>query len=374
VRYGCVRRQGWRTGQRSEGGREVTLMDYQTHQARLFPVVAHAIALHFTAKAVAHTVSSLVHALASPSPSTSLSDALESVHATTCGLKAFATWYVNDSLEVCRQSLGGQGYSAYSLLPRIRNDWAVMCTWEGDNTVLALQCAKHCIRRATDPPLHSGRMDGEDDPFDYLRQAEEEKDSGDVTLERLSSPAGMVGLFRLRAQWSMRALLGIERSPSKLLESSASACVEVARAHCDLFVLRQFAAAVEAAPAELRAALTELLLLSASTQLLASSSFLPASPLPASAYGTVAALQSSLLSRIRPVAVPLTDAFALPDFVLGPLGRRDGEVYNALYEAVRRSGQRENGKAQYWDEFIQPLVREAEGGGGGRGGGSGGAG
>lgn len=58
---------------------------------------------------------------------------LKETHATSAGLKAFCTWNALETIEKCRASLGGHGYSAYSGLPGMYADQAVQCTWEGDN-------------------------------------------------------------------------------------------------------------------------------------------------------------------------------------------------------------------------------------------------
>jgi len=58
---------------------------------------------------------------------------LKETHATSAGLKAFCTWGALETIEKCRASLGGHGYSAYSGLPSMAADQAVQCTWEGDN-------------------------------------------------------------------------------------------------------------------------------------------------------------------------------------------------------------------------------------------------
>lgn len=43
--------------------------------------------------------------------------------------QAFCTWNALETIEKCRASLGGHGYSAYSGLPSMYNDQAVQCTW-----------------------------------------------------------------------------------------------------------------------------------------------------------------------------------------------------------------------------------------------------
>jgi alkylation response protein AidB-like acyl-CoA dehydrogenase len=39
-------------------------------------------------------------------------DKLKETHATSAGLKAFCTWACLDTIDKCRQSCGGHGYSA----------------------------------------------------------------------------------------------------------------------------------------------------------------------------------------------------------------------------------------------------------------------
>merc|ERR1712151_171805 len=59
--------------------------------------------------------------------------------------------------------------------------------------------------------------------------------------------------------------------------------------------------------------------------------FCAAKVLPPDAHGLIAKRQKELLSLIRPHAVPLVDAWNIPDFLLNScLGRYDGRVYEAL--------------------------------------------
>ena len=52
-------------------------------------------------------------------------DKLKETHATSAGLKAFCTWACLDTIDKCRQSCGGHGYSAYSNFPGMYADFAV---------------------------------------------------------------------------------------------------------------------------------------------------------------------------------------------------------------------------------------------------------
>lgn len=54
---------------------------------------------------------------------------LKETHATSAGLKAFCTWNGLETIEKCRASCGGHGYSAYTGLASMYNDQAVQATW-----------------------------------------------------------------------------------------------------------------------------------------------------------------------------------------------------------------------------------------------------
>lgn len=77
-------------------------------------------------------------------------DGLKELHANSAGLKATATWMAHQGIDECRRCCGGHGFSAYSGLPCLVNEFAVMCTWEGENTVMCLQLGRFllsCLRK-----------------------------------------------------------------------------------------------------------------------------------------------------------------------------------------------------------------------------------
>ena len=62
---------------------------------------------------------------------------LDLLHHYTSGMKSVYTQNVYDSLLQIRQSIGGAGYSAWSGIPRMIEDYSPQVTFEGDNTVMA---------------------------------------------------------------------------------------------------------------------------------------------------------------------------------------------------------------------------------------------
>ena len=64
-----------------------------------------------------------------------------------------------------------------------------------------------------------------------------------------------------------------------------------------------------------------------------------------------------LCGQVRDVAIPAVDAFGLSDAILrSPLGRRDGDVYNAYFARVLQKPKVEE-KPGYYDEHITPLLK-----------------
>lgn len=148
IRYSIVRRQ-------FGGGRdrvETKIMDYGTHKMRLLPILAMTYAMHFAAMEVSKIYDSLMDQLmkmkkpnvADPKLAVLL-DTLKETHGTSAGLKAFCSWKALEIIETCRQACGGQGYSSYAGLASMFQDFAVQCTWEGDNTVMTLQLGRYLV-------------------------------------------------------------------------------------------------------------------------------------------------------------------------------------------------------------------------------------
>jgi acyl-CoA oxidase len=68
---------------------------------------------------------------------------LDMMHHLTSGMKSVFSDYTSNGLYVCRQSIGGAGYSAWSGLPYIIEEFSPTVTFEGDNTVMAQQGARY---------------------------------------------------------------------------------------------------------------------------------------------------------------------------------------------------------------------------------------
>mgnify|MGYP002631518528 CR=1 FL=1 len=73
---------------------------------------------------------------------------LDIIHHFTSGMKSVYSSDCYDGLLLIRQSLGGAGYSAWSGIPGLIEDFSPQVTFEGDNTVMAQQSAGFLFKQA----------------------------------------------------------------------------------------------------------------------------------------------------------------------------------------------------------------------------------
>src|SRR3954468_12559171 len=86
------------------GRPEALLMDYRTHQRRLFPALATPYALSFAQQRL---VKELHAVFTDDEPDDRRKRELETLAA---GVKAVATWHATETIQTCREACGGAGY------------------------------------------------------------------------------------------------------------------------------------------------------------------------------------------------------------------------------------------------------------------------
>lgn len=130
MRYGEQRRQFG-----AEGAPEQAILDYQTHQRRLLPRLASTLAMNFAFQDLAlRCVDSM-----------DSEEGRRKVESLAAGLKAWGTWHALETVQICRECCGGQGYLAVNRFGSLRDDVDIFVTFEGDNTVLLQQVAKSLL-------------------------------------------------------------------------------------------------------------------------------------------------------------------------------------------------------------------------------------
>lgn len=364
VRYGAIRRQ-FKTG---DNPFETQLLDYTTHQRRLMPLVAQAIAMGFTALRMTDLYEKLSMELESFDSSSDkehterVLETLKETHASSAGLKAFSTWQCLETIDRCRQTLGGHGYSSYAGLASMYADQAVQCTWEGDNTILSLQAGRSLISAYQDAQKGKKLSTG----TAYLNDQS-------ILKARCRSDEVVVDLDTMDLAWGTIAANVVKKAADvyegKLkqglgkdvaMEGCAHERFCAAKIHTMGYIFRQFRDALgslsDEEPRTLET-LKTICQLYGSFQIEENAAyFLKYGFYTPKQMDMVSETVTRLCAEVRTYAVSLIDAFRYSDHIINsPFGRYDGNVYSAYFNAVRAANPLPP-VHPYFDRLIKPLL------------------
>ncbi len=127
IRYAHRRRQFGKAGEA-----EVPIITYPSHQQRLMPLLAKTYVLDIVQKRLADRYDE-------ERATGSISRELENLAA---GVKAISTWHTTEALQECREACGGNGFLSSNRIGQLKSDTDIFTTFEGDNTVLLQLVAK----------------------------------------------------------------------------------------------------------------------------------------------------------------------------------------------------------------------------------------
>jgi len=138
LRYGSVRRQfSTIKGQRIER----KIIDYQTFQHTLTPLLAQNVSLCFVANYIKQEFKEMNDKIAEGN-----FDKLPVMHHLLAGLKAHVSDVMMTTLDKARRSCGGAGYQSNSGFTELASAGSPIPTYEGDNTVMLLQSARFVFK------------------------------------------------------------------------------------------------------------------------------------------------------------------------------------------------------------------------------------
>ncbi|GMR32552.1 hypothetical protein PMAYCL1PPCAC_02747, partial [Pristionchus mayeri] len=334
TRYSAVRRQG----RIEQGGPEVQILDYQTQQHRIFPQIARAYAMMFTGLEIKDLYEQTLKGIAQGQ-----ADLLPDLHALTSGLKSVVSFTAGLGIEQCRMSCGGHGYSDASGLPKLYGVQIGGCTYEGENMVMLQQTARYLMKgvkwAAQGKPLspsvaYLGKKGSPKSLIgleggDIGREHEVMLETLEHTARRLAIDASQLWEKRMKGGESKeRAWNGVTVEMNR-----------ASRVYTRLFMARAFHRRLLSSPSSLRSVLTDLFSLYLHYECVDM-----AHHLLEDGYckgGQIQYLKKCLyedLATLRPNAVSLVDSLEISDRELNSvLGRRDGNVYEALYQWAKQS-------------------------------------
>jgi len=311
IRYGDQRRQFG-----PEGGAEVAILNYRMHQRRLMPLLATSYAIHFALQYLTHRYFAKTE------------NDMQEIEALAAGMKCYSTWSTRNVLQECREACGGKGYLSENRIDALKNDTEIYTTFEGDNTVLMQLVAKNRLaefRKAFGQMNAVGKISY---VYENARTAVAEKNP---IITRKTDDAHLLDAqFHLQAfeHREKTTLASAARRLKKLIDSGLDSydafnvtqhqMVDLAKTWLDRIILEQFQIAVaKTEDHNVRVALTRL------NQLFALSviehnkgRYLEDGYMEAVKTKAIRKMVNQLCWDIRKDAVPLVDAFDIPDSCL----------------------------------------------------------
>ena len=350
IRYSAVRRQS----ELKPGAPEPQVMDYQTQQYKLYPYLAMAYGFRFVAKELIQLFMQGMGAQQSGDDTL-----MPELHALSSGLKAYCTDRAALGMEQARYSCGGHGYSHASGLPKMYTTSVPACTFEGENTVLKLQTARYLMKcwsqvsRGQTLPESVAYLSANGNKFSQI----DNSFSLDSLVDAFEHRSRRVIMETSSAIGEMQSKGAEEYDARNLNGVNLTRC---STAHCEMFVIKAFAAAISnATDPAIAKVLTELCQLLAAYHISNSSGdFMEDGYISRHQLRIVREREISLLAAIRPNAVALVDAFDYPDrFLHSVLGRYDGNVYENLYKWAQQSPLNKTDVHSSYYKYLQPMIK-----------------
>ncbi len=311
IKYSDTRRQFG-----PEGGSEIPILNYRMQQRRLIPLLAKTYAIHF---ALQYLTQRFLNRKESE---------MQEIEALAAGMKAYSTWSTRDILQECREACGGKGYMSENRIDALKNDTEIYTTFEGDNTVLMQLVSKNRLSEFRKSFGEMGALGIINYVYDNAKSAISEKNP--IVTRKTDDSHLLDDKFLLQAfvHREKTTLASLAKRLKKLIESGLEPydaynivqhqMGDVSQAYIERIVLQQFQTAIKSiTDKKIKKIMLKLSQLYALSQIEKNKGwFLEDGYMEAVKTKAVRKLVNQLCWEIRPDAVSLVSAFAIPDSCL----------------------------------------------------------
>lgn len=367
LRYAVGRRQ-FKAALAKEGDAETQLLDYPLHQRRLIPLLALTYAFSNGANILAETSSQTMDELDDAVESEDKDklnagvDKMKSLFIASGSLKSTCTWLTLNTIDQCRQACGGHGYSAYSGFGRAFNDFAVQCTWEGDNNILGMSVGKQLLKK-----------------FESVKNGEEATgilsflndyksllgDKPVLQKEDLKDPRKILQAVQVTLVRATASAGDVAASKNGDTDFIGADLVNLSKLLAHFFLLKAFLDKIDSLKdqKDLVPVLDLLAQLYGAAIILEtfSGTFLTFSvtSTEAIAHNSTEHI-AELCSALRPHIIPLTDSFMMSDMMINaPIGYYNGDIYENYFRTVNSINPPKDGRATYVSSIESMLHRKS---------------
>ncbi|KAF9360290.1 acyl-Coenzyme A oxidase [Mortierella sp. NVP85] len=357
VRYGAVRRQG---------NQDEQILDYQTHYTSLMPGVAFLYMLNIVDKVLTDQWDQI--ASYAQTDAKAFLREMPDQHSISSGFKAALSWYLAEILENCRRACGGHAYSSYNAIAGLIGDFGVVTTGAGDNVVLMQQSARYLIssvKLAQEGQKLAGSISYLNDIPTILRQSKSTlQDPRDLLNHEFVLDA-MTWICTKKAVDLSATLEAASKDQfDQAWNELQTELVRLADVHAWRYYLILYQRGIEAHKAKK----AEYAMLVQMGQLMNNfvlrrylDLFMEEGYFDGSHAKLIRQLFLDQCKALRKDAVPLIDAWAIPDYILkAPIGKYDGNIYPAYFSTVN-AAQKSFEAPSYWHKYVAPMVGPKKG-------------
>ena len=236
VRYALKRRQFSNLNEEQE----TLILDYPTHQWRLFPLIAKSYALTFANETLREKFAEVYAGQGE----------MREVETLAAGLKSYASWHATATIQECREACGGKGYLAENEFADLKADTDIFTTFEGDNHVLLqlvakalltdlreefndggfMAVARHVLKRVSSSVSTLNPVNTRNTNAEHLLSIEFMQSAMAFRNQKL--------LFSLSDR--MRSFIGKKIAPAEIFLRTQTHMIALAKAFVELFIFEEF--------------------------------------------------------------------------------------------------------------------------------------
>lgn len=236
IRYALKRRQFSNLNEEQE----TLILDYPTHQWRLFPLLAKSYGLTFATETLREKFANAYGG----------SEEMREVETLAAGLKSYASWHATDTIQECREACGGKGYLAENEFANLKADTDIFTTFEGDNHVLLqlvakalltdlkqefndggfIAVARHVLKRVSSSVSTLNPVNTRNTNAEHLLSIEFMQSAMAFRSQKL--------LFSLSDR--MRSFIGKKLAPAEIFLRTQTHMISLAKAWVEAFIFEEF--------------------------------------------------------------------------------------------------------------------------------------
>jgi acyl-CoA oxidase len=313
IEYALKRRQFTSTDEKTE----TLILDYPTHQERLFPLLAKSYALTFALEKLREKWGE----------NYGNSDQRE-VESLAAGLKSYASWHATKTIQTCREACGGKGYLSENELGDLKADTEIFTTFEGDNTVLMqlvakalltdfkqdfneggyMAIARYVLKRVSNRLIDLNPITTRNTNAEHILSDEFMRNAFEFREEKL--------LFGLSDR--MQSFMKKKLNPNEIFLRVQTHMILLANAHIEHFIYKEFSAEIEKVNTENEKNAMNLLLQTFALNAIFEDRgwYLENDFISNDKSKAIRKILASLYKQIRPKAKLYIEAFGIPDALL----------------------------------------------------------